>query len=102
MLFILGLIPVVNLVAAVLWFLFNCWMMSLQYVDYPADNHKVSFPALRRQLAGVRLSAMGFGLPVALAAMVPVLNLFVVPAAVCGATAFWVRENASNSQSSVS
>ncbi|GHD42636.1 CysZ protein [Marinobacter persicus] len=101
-LFILGLIPVVNLVAAVLWFLFNCWMMSLQYVDYPADNHKVSFPALRRQLAGVRLSAMGFGLPVALAAMVPVLNLFVVPAAVCGATAFWVRENASNSQSSVS
>ena len=101
-LFILGLIPVVNLVAAVLWFLFNCWMMFLQYVDYPADNHKVSFPALRRQLAGVRLSAMGFGLPVALAAMVPVLNLFVVPAAVCGATAFWVRENASNSQSSVS
>jgi CysZ protein len=101
-LFILGLIPVVNLVAAVLWFLFNCWMMSLQYVDYPADNHKVSFPALRRQLASVRLSAMGFGLPVALAAMVPVLNLFVVPAAVCGATAFWVRENASNSQSSVS
>jgi len=105
-LFVLGLIPVVNLVAVVLWFLFNCWMMSLQYVDYPADNHKVSFPALRRQLAGVRLSAMGFGLPVALAAMVPVLNLFVVPAAVCGATAFWVRENASNpelsSQSSVS
>mgnify|MGYP000660399705 CR=1 FL=1 len=30
---------------------------------------------------------------VALAAMVPVLNLFVVPAAVCGATAYWVREN---------
>ncbi|HBC34520.1 MAG TPA: sulfate transporter CysZ, partial [Marinobacter adhaerens] len=40
-----------------------------------------------------RLSAFGFGLPVALAAMVPVLNLFVVPAAVCGATAYWVREN---------
>ncbi|KAA1171410.1 sulfate transporter CysZ [Marinobacter salinexigens] len=92
-LIVIGLIPVVNLVAALLWFLFNCWMMALQYVDYPADNHKVSFPALRGLLGDTRLSAFGFGLPVALAAMVPVLNLIVVPAAVCGATAYWVREN---------
>ena len=28
-LLIIGLIPVVNLVAAVLWFLFNSWMMAL-------------------------------------------------------------------------
>lgn len=92
-LFIIGLIPVVNLVAAVLWFIFNSWMMALQYVDYPADNNRVSFPMLKRQLAQQRLSALGFGFPVALAAMVPVLNLFVVPAAVCGATAYWVRES---------
>ncbi len=92
LLLIVGLIPVVNLVAAVLWFIFNCWMMSLQYVDYPADNHRVSFPALRRRLGSRRLSALGFGLPVAVLAMVPIVNLFVVPAAVCGATAFWVRE----------
>ncbi len=91
-LLILGFIPVVNLVAAALWFLFNCWMMSLQYVDYPADNHRVSFPALRRSLGRNRPAALGFGLPVALAAMVPVLNLVVVPAAVCGATAFWVKD----------
>lgn len=94
-LFIIGLIPVVNLVAAVLWFLFNSWMMALQYVDFPADNNRVSFPELRRLLGATRLSALGFGLPVALAAMVPVLNLVVVPAAVCGATAYWVRENQS-------
>lgn len=92
-LLIIGLIPVVNLAAAVLWFVFNSWMMALQYVDYPAGNHKVSFKALRRLLGRAQLSALGFGLPVALAAMVPVLNLVVVPAAVCGATAYWVREN---------
>lgn len=97
-LFIIGLIPVVNLIAALLWFLFNCWMMALQYVDYPADNHKVSFPTLRQQLGDTRLSAFGFGLPVALAAMVPVLNLVVVPAAVCGATAYWVRETRNEAQ----
>ncbi|SFL86620.1 sulfate transporter CysZ [Marinobacter zhejiangensis] len=92
-LFIIGLIPVINLAAAVLWFIFNSWMMALQYVDYPADNNRVSFPMLKKQLAQRRLSALGFGFPVALAAMVPVLNLLVVPAAVCGATAFWVRES---------
>ncbi|MBS3803753.1 MAG: sulfate transporter CysZ [Oleiphilaceae bacterium] len=91
-LFILGLIPVVNLVAGLLWFGFNCWMMALQYVDYPADNHRVSFPRLKQRLAGNRMAALGFGLPVALGAMIPVLNLVVVPAAVCGATAYWVRE----------
>lgn len=97
-LFILGIIPVVNLVAAAVWILFNGWMMALQYVDYPADNHKVSFGRLRKDLAASRLSALGFGLPVALAAMVPVLNLIVVPAAVCGAVAYWVRENDSTQQ----
>ncbi|OEY65775.1 sulfate transporter CysZ [Marinobacter sp. X15-166B] len=91
-LFIIGLIPVVNLVAVVLWLMFNSWMMALQYVDYPADNHRMSFSLLRRQLAKRRLAALGFGVPVTLAAMVPLLNLLVVPAAVCGATAFWVRE----------
>jgi len=94
-LLILGLIPVVNLVAVVLWFVFNSWMMALQYVDYPADNHKTRFPVLKQMLAERRLLALGFGLPVALAAMVPILNLFVVPAAVCGATALWVREQGS-------
>lgn len=92
-LLIIGLIPVVNLVVALLWLLFNSWMMALQYVDFPADNNRVSFPELRRLLGATRLSALGFGLPVALAAMVPVLNLVVVPAAVCGATAYWVRES---------
>ncbi|MGM0435338.1 MAG: sulfate transporter CysZ [Pseudomonadota bacterium] len=91
-LFVLGLIPVVNLVAAVLWFLFNSWMMVLQYVDYPADNHRVSFDGLLRCLSRQRLTALGFGLPVALLAMVPLVNLVLVPAAVCGATAYWVRE----------
>lgn len=91
-LLVAGLIPVVNLVVALLWILFNGWMMALQYVDYPADNHKMPFAVLRRRLADQRLSAFGFGLPVAMLAMVPLVNLVLVPAAVCGATVFWVRE----------
>lgn len=91
-LFVLGLIPVVNLVAAVFWFLFNSWMMVLQYVDYPADNHRVSFDGFRRRVAEKPLVALGFGIPVAVLAMIPLVNLVLVPAAVCGATVYWVRE----------
>lgn len=93
LLLILSLIPVVNLVGALLWFAFNSWMMALQYVDYPSDNHRESFADLKRFLRATRFSAFGFGVPVALGAMIPLLNLVVVPAAVCGATAYYVAEN---------
>lgn len=94
LLLIISLIPVVNLVGAVLWFVFNSWMMALQYVDYPSDNHRESFAELKRFLQSSRLSAYGFGIPVALGAMIPLVNLIVVPAAVCGATAYYVQEKA--------
>lgn len=42
-LFILSLIPVVNVVAAPLWLIFGVWMMAIQYIDYPADNNKMSW-----------------------------------------------------------
>lgn len=92
LLLILSLIPVVNVFGALLWFAFNSWMMALQYVDYPSDNHRESFNDLKRFLRSTRFSAYGFGVPVALGAMVPLLNLVVVPAAVCGATAYYVEE----------
>lgn len=92
LLLILGLIPVINLIGVLLWFGFNSWMMALQYVDYPSDNHRESFSDLKRFLRVTRLSAYGFGVPVALGAMVPLFNLVVVPAAVCGGTAYYVRE----------
>lgn len=94
-LLVLGLIPVVNLVAGVLWFLLNSWMMTLQYVDFPADNHRLSFPALRRKIAQRRLTAIGFGMPVAVLSMVPLVNLVLVPAAVCGGTVYWVKQEES-------
>ena len=92
LLLLVSLIPVVNFPVAFLWFGFNSWMMALQYVDYPSDNHRESFGELKQFLRSTRLSAMGFGLPVAVGAMIPLVNLVVVPAAVCGATAYYVRE----------
>jgi CysZ protein len=92
LLLIIGLIPGVNLIAGVAWFLFSSWMMTLQYVDYPADNNNMSFPELKRFAARRRWPSLSFGVSVYVVAMIPLVNLVAVPAAVCGATAFWVKE----------
>ena len=91
-LFILGLIPGLNVFAALGWIVFSGWMMAIQYIDYPADNHKLSFPEMRRYLAEHRLTALGFGVITFGATLLPLLNFLALPAAVCGAVAFWVNE----------
>ncbi|SLM61935.1 MULTISPECIES: sulfate transporter CysZ [Dickeya] len=77
-------------VIPVLWFLFGAWMLTIQYCDYPFDNHKVSFPAMRQALRQRKLTHLQFGALVSLCTMVPLLNLLIMPVAVCGATALWV------------
>ena len=77
-------------VAPVLWFLFSAWMLSIQYCDYPFDNHKVSFAEMRQALRQHKTDNLQFGALVSLFTMVPILNLAIMPVAVCGATAMWV------------
>ncbi|WPP00705.1 sulfate transporter CysZ [Pseudomonas sp. HR96] len=93
-LFVLSLIPVVNVVAAPLWLLFGVWMMAIQYIDYPADNHKMSWQDMLAWLRNKRWQSLGFGGIVYLVLLIPVVNLLMMPAAVAGATLFWVRERA--------
>ncbi|MRS14769.1 sulfate transporter CysZ [Enterobacteriaceae bacterium RIT691] len=77
-------------VAPILWFLFSAWMMAIQYCDYPFDNHKVSFKTMREALRARKGTNMQFGALTSLFTMIPVLNLVILPVAVCGATAMWV------------
>lgn len=88
---VLLFIPVIQLAVPVLWFTFSAWMMALQYLDYPAENHYLSFIQLKQHLAECRGKALGFGGSVMLASLIPLLNLFVMPAAVIGATLWWVE-----------
>lgn len=90
-LFLLHFIPGFGQTAApILWFLFGAWMMSIQYCDYPFDNHKVGFPAMRSALGRHKIRNMQFGAMVGLCTAIPVVNLLIMPVAVCGATAMWV------------
>src|SRR5690606_4367936 len=91
-LLVLSFIPLANLAAAPLWLLFGIWMMAVQYIDYPADNNKMSWGEMMNWLRGRRWKSLSFGAATYAALLVPVLNLLIMPAAVAGATRFWVRE----------
>ena len=91
-LLILSLIPGVNLIATPLWVLFGVWMMAVQYIDYPADNHKLGWNEMLAWLRAKRWQSLGFGGMTYLVLLVPVVNIIAMPAAVAGATLFWVRE----------
>ncbi|MBM7454416.1 CysZ protein [Oceanisphaera litoralis] len=76
--------------APLIWFAFSAWMMAIQYCDYPFDNHKIDFDLMRRSLAEKRRLSWGFGASVALCSGLPLINLLIMPVAICGATALWV------------
>ncbi len=92
-LLLLLLVPMVNVVVSILWVLFSAWMMTVQYMDYPMANHHLFFKEQRARLRKRPLLAWSFGGLVMLCTLIPVLNFIVMPAAVAGATAIWVRED---------
>jgi len=84
---IMWILPVIG---QVIWFLFVAWMMAVQYKDYPFDNHKIPFPVMKQVLKQHRGLSYSFGISVAIFAMIPIVNLIIMPVAICGATALWV------------
>ena len=88
---LIAIIPVVNVVFPFLWFLLSAWMLTIQYVDYAYDNHKISFANMRHDLALYRLPSFGMGAVIYLLMLVPILNLIIPPAAVCAGTKYYVE-----------
>jgi CysZ protein len=89
---IASFIPLINVAAPVLWFMLGAWMMAVQYCDFPMDNNRRTFAQMKRAIRNQRLTSSGFGASVMVGTMIPVVNLVIMPAAVCGATSYWVDE----------
>lgn len=83
--FIISFFPVINLLSLVI----AAWLIAIQYLDYPADNHGISFRQALRRIKSNRLNHLTFGGSVLLFSALPVINFFVMPAAVCSATLLW-------------
>ncbi|MGJ3494225.1 putative sulfate transport protein CysZ [Piscirickettsia salmonis] len=88
-LMILLFIPGINLIVSLLWFIFNCWMQAIQYIDYPMDLFKYPFKHTLTATRQTPLTAMSFGLVCFVCTMIPLLNLIAIPAAVAGGTLLW-------------
>lgn len=99
-LFLFSLIPVINLVAPILWIVFGSWLLSLEYFDYPMGNHDLVFAEEKRLLRERRGIALGFGGGVMVMTSIPVVNFFAMPVAVAGATLLWVEQFQSTQASS--
>lgn len=88
-LIILFVVPVIG---PILWFLFTAWMMSLEYMDYPMGNHKITFEKQRSLQKDRRMLSLGFGGITMGASMIPFINFIVMPTAVVAASIIWVEQ----------
>jgi len=86
-LFLLSLIPVVQIAAPPLWLLFSAWLLAQEFADYPLGLFGINFSEQRRLLRERRMLFFGFGMITLAAAMIPFVNMLVYPAAISGMTA---------------
>jgi len=88
---LLFLLPGVNLVAPFLWAILGCWILVLQYLDYPMANHQQDFRQVRGWLRQHRALGLGFGAGMLLGTLIPGLNLIMMPVGVVAATLMWLE-----------
>jgi len=96
LLLILFIVPGANIIAPAAWFIFGCWMMAMQYIDYPMDNHHIPLKEVYDRMRRRPFDYLLFGASVTIALMIPIVNLFVMPAAVIGATLMWQDQQPKN------
>ena len=93
---VLFIIPGINVIAPIIWFLFGAWMLAVEYVDCPLGNHQQPYPVVKSHLKKHRQLAFGFGTAIMLLTLVPVLNFVAMPVGVAGATALYLDHLSSN------
>ncbi|MEM9531256.1 MAG: sulfate transporter CysZ [Pseudomonadota bacterium] len=85
------LFPPTTVLAPFLWLLVGVWIFAFEYLDYPLGNAGHGFFSKHGWIRRHRWEALGFGATLTGLTAIPVVNFFVMPAAVCGATALWVH-----------
>ena len=95
-LLLLFLIPGINIIAPIAWFIFSAWMLSLEYLDYPLSNHNIMFKNTRELVKEQRPTCLSFGAIISILTLIPIVNFFVMPIAVAGATLLYLDKFSKN------
>ena len=90
-LLVLSIIPGLNVLAPLLWALFGAWGMAQEYFAYPLENHGALFSEQKELLKSIRWGALSFGGLAILGLAIPIVNIIVAPAAVVGATLYFIE-----------
>lgn len=90
-LLVLFLIPVVNLIAPLLWAVFAAWGIAMEFMAYPLEARGLPFPDQKQFLQQARWGVLSFGGVTGLGLTLPVINLLIGQAAVIGATIYIYR-----------
>jgi CysZ protein len=90
-LLVLFLIPGLNLLAPFLWLAFSAWFMAQEYMAYPLEVQGFGFDVQRRILKKMRFGVFGFGGATMFGLTIPGLNILIPPAAVIGATLYFLE-----------
>jgi CysZ protein len=71
--------------------LLSAYMLAYEYLGYPMDRYRFSWNA-KKKFLGTRLrTIIGFGLGNLIAASIPLVNLFFIPAAAIGGTLLFLE-----------
>lgn len=96
---ILFLIPPLWPFLPFLIFLPLAWFVAIQYIDYCPDNQGIPFKVFIKKVKSEQfLTVMGFGSIVSLCISIPILNLFIPPAAVVGGVLLWLDTSKEKSE----
>ena len=89
----LNLIPVLgNVLFAFFDFIFTVWFLAYEFLDYPLSFTQKTFQQKKELiLYKNKWRTFGFGLGAGLFLFIPVLNLFLLPACVSGATLLYLE-----------
>ncbi|QMT59538.1 MULTISPECIES: sulfate transporter CysZ [unclassified Legionella] len=90
---ILFFVPFIQPIYPLLWFLFNAWILSIQYQDFAMDNNLISFKEARRIVARNKMRSLGLGFSINIASFIPILNFLIMPAAVIASTILYCELN---------
>lgn len=95
---IIFIIPVLNIITPITWFLTMIWILAIQFIDYAADNSNICFKDSIKIIKKYKLLTLVFGACVSFTITIPILNFFIPAAAVAGGTLLYIdlRDNFSS------
>lgn len=88
---VLFFIPLLNVLIAPLWFVFGAWAFAVMMSDFPLGARDLAWREQHVLIRRHRGRIFGFGIAASCMALVPLLNLFLLPAATAGITVLWVE-----------